>query len=428
MVIPVLFEQFGVLRSASPASALKILFLSPIFPNRQNPAYGVFSLRLVQNLQAAGLHVTVIAPVPYSPAWLWFNKDWRKLGLIPESEDIGGVKALHPRYFCLPGGKFEMLNGYFMFLAVESVAEILNRSVSFSLVHSCCVFPSGYVGLLTSHRINLPSVCTAIGSDINITAFKSASMTRLISKILNHTGQIVAVGNELARKALQLQTPDKNVRVIYNGVDSEMFCTEGIDRELIRQKTGLKPEDRVILFVGRLVPGKGVFELIEVFAQVYNKFSDTVLALVGDGPEREALGSLAKNKGLDGRILLPGEAAHEDLVYWYAACEVFVLLSRYEGVPNVIAEAMSCGKPVVATRVGGIPELVEDTRSGFLIKPGHTGEAVEALEKLLADPAAGREMGKLGREIIKSRPLGWKDCAAAYLEIFEQLTGYKLLK
>jgi hypothetical protein len=116
--------------------AIKILFLSPIFPNRQDPAYGVFSLRLVQNFQAAGLHVTVIAPVPYAPAWLWFNKDWRKLGLIPESEDIGGVKVLHPRYFCLPGGRFERLNGYSMFLAVEPVAEILHRAVSFSLIHA----------------------------------------------------------------------------------------------------------------------------------------------------------------------------------------------------------------------------------------------------------------------------------------------------
>ncbi|HAU32209.1 MAG: Glycosyl transferase group 1 [Desulfotomaculum sp. 46_296] len=428
MVIPVLFEQFGVLNSILPGRRIKILFLSPIFPNRQNPTYGVFSLRLVQNLQAAGLHVTVIAPVPYSPAWLWFNKEWRKLGLIPESEDIGRVKVLHPRYFCLPGGRFERLNGYFMFLAVEPVAEILHRAVSFSLVHSCCVFPSGYVGLLASHRLNLPSVCTAIGSDINVTAFKSASMTRMVSKILNLTGQVIAVGNELARKALQLQTDDRSIKVIYNGVDCKMFNTEGIDGELIRQKTGLKPYDRVILFVGRLVENKGVYELIEVFAQIGNKFLDTSLVLVGDGPEKEALGSLAKNKGLSERILLPGPAAHEDLVYWYAACEVFVLLSRHEGVPNVIAEAMSSGKPVVATRAGGIPELVEDARSGFLVKPGHTGEAVEALEKLLADPAAGREMGKRGREIIKSRPLEWKDCAAAYLEIFEQLTGYKLLK
>ena len=428
MVIPVLFEQFGVLRSVSPGREIKLLFLSPIFPNRQNPTYGVFSLRLVQNLQAAGLHVTVIAPVPYSPAWLWLNRDWRKLGFIPDSEDIGGVKVLHPRYFCLPGGRFERLNGYFMFLAVEPVAEILHRAASLSLVHSYCVFPSGYVGLLVSDRLNLPSVCTTIGSDINITAFKSASMTRLVSNILNHTGQVVAVGNELARKALTLQTPDKDVRVIYNGIDSEIFYAEGIDRESIRQKTGLKPDDRVILFVGRLISGKGVYELIEVFEQISNNFPDTVLALAGDGPEKMALGNLAKSKGLGGRILLPGPVSHEDLVYWYAACEVFVLLSRHEGVPNVIAEAMSCGKPVMATSVGGIPELVEDTRSGFLVKPGNKEEAVETLEKLLADPAAGREMGKLGREIINNRPLKWKDCAAAYLEIFEQLTGYKLLK
>ncbi len=429
MVIPVLFEQFAVLRSVSSGGRGKrILFLSPIFPNCQNPGYGVFSLRLVENLQTAGLQVTVIAPVPYSPAWLWFNKDWRKFGLVPESEDIGGVKVLHPRYFCLPGGKFERLNGYSMFLAVESVAEILHRAVSFNLVHSYCVFPSGYIGLLISDRLNLPSVCTAIGSDINITAFRSASMTRLVRNILNNTGQVVAVGNELARKALTLQTSDKDVKVIYNGVDDDMFCTEKIDRELIRQKTGFKPDDRVILFVGRLVSGKGIYELIEVFEQICNKFKDTTLALVGDGPEKEALGSLAKSKGLGGRILLPGPALHEDLVYWYAACEVFVLLSHHEGVPNVIAEAMSCGKPVVATRTGGIPELVEDTKSGFLVEQGHTSEAVEALEKLLADPAAGRGMGKLGRDIVNNRPLKWKDCAAAYLEIFEQLTGYKLLK
>lgn len=402
-------------------SRIKTLFLSHIFPNRYNPNYGIFAFQLVQNLSALGIPIVVIAPVPYSPPFLWFKKKWRAQGRIPWRECIDGVEVIYPRYFCLPGQRFIVWNTLFMYWSVYPIMRIMHRKGIFNIIHSYGVLPAGFVGQLTAARLNLLSACTVIGLDINVLAKKSAKAGALAKYVLEKAGQVITVGKDLASETNKLQVPNNRIKVIYNGVDSERFDLTNIDCARARFELGFSSGDRIILFVGRLVREKGIYELIEVFARVSQKFSEAILVIVGDGNEKEALVNLACKKGIKEKVAFAGNIPYKKLVWWYAASEIVALLSYYEGVPNVLKEAMSCGRAVVATRTAGITELVTDGETGILVEPGSIDQAVLALEKLLASSEPRRKMGIYARSLIREKQFSWKNTAEAYREVYAQL-------
>lgn len=422
MLMPGIVVQFGILNGISlHNSKNKVLFLSPTFPNRYNPNYGIFAYQLVQNLKALGIDIHVIAPVPYFPPFLWFKKKWRVQGHIPWRECIEGVEVIYPRYFCLPGPKFIGWNTLFMYRAVYPVIKILHSKAKFDIIHCYGVLPAGFVGQMTADKLNVLSICTAIGLDINVMAQKTAKASALAKYVLENAGQVVTVGKDLASEINKLQVHKKNIKVIYNGVDSEIFDITTIDPVQAKLKTGFSPGDRIILFVGRLVREKGIYELIEVFARVSQRFSEAVLVVVGDGNEKEALMNLVAEKGIQDKTTFAGSILHKELVWWYAASEIFVLLSNYEGFPNVIKEAMSCSRPVVATRTVGISELVVNGETGILVEPGNVEQTVVALEKLLTNPELSHLMGNYARRLIQEKQLSWKKTAEAYREVYVQL-------
>ncbi len=402
-------------------SRIKTLFLSHIFPNRYNPNYGIFAFQLVQNLNALGISIVVIAPVPYAPPFLWFKKKWRAQGRIPWRECIDGVEVIYPRYFCLPGQRFIVWNTLYMYLAVYPIMKIMHSKAIFNIIHSYGVLPAGFVGQLTADRLNLHSTCTVIGLDINVLAKKSAKASALAKYVLENAGQVITVGKDLASETNKLRVPNNSIKVIYNGVDSERFDITTIDCVRARFELGFSPGDRIILFVGRLVREKGIYELIEVFARVSQNISEAILVIVGEGNEKEALVKLTDEKGIKEKVTFAGNIPHKKLVWWYVASEIVALLSYYEGVPNVLKEAMSCGRAVVAARTAGITELVIDGENGILVEPGSIDQAVLAIEELLACPELSREMGIHARRLILEKQLSWKNTAEAYREVYAQL-------
>lgn len=334
---------------------------------------------------------------------------------------IEGIKVIYPRYFCLPGQKYIGLNIFFMYWSVYPVIKILHNKDKYKIIHAYGALPAGFAGQIAAKKLNLISICTAIGLDINVIAKKSAKMETLAKYVLENTGQVITVGKELALETNKLLISNKNIKVIYNGVDSQLFDTTTIDPVWPRKKLGFNQSKRIILFVGRLVREKGVYELIEVFTRVSQRNSETFLAIVGDGNEKESLMQLSERKGIREKIVFAGNISHKELVWWYAASEVVVLLSYYEGVPNVIKEAMSCGRVVVATRTVGISELVVDGQTGVLVEPGNVNEAVVALEKLLVYPELGKKMGICARKLICKKHLNWQETAKAYQEVYIEL-------
>jgi len=183
--------------------------------------------------------------------------------------------------------------------------------------------------------------------------------------------------------------PPERLTVVPNGVDLEFF----------QPPAGGKDQGPpVLLSVARLVPDKDHDTLLAAFGRVASRHPEAELWLVGDGPRRQALEHKAGEMALDGRVrFFPGEP---DLRAFYHRADLFVLSSVAEALPNVILEAMAAGLPVVATRVGGIPEAVAPEATGLLVAPGDVAGLAAALARLLGDPEARQTMGRKGRERV----------------------------
>jgi colanic acid/amylovoran biosynthesis glycosyltransferase len=180
--------------------------------------------------------------------------------------------------------------------------------------------------------------------------------------------------------------------VIHCGVDTGRFSPSPDSRPKDARPT--------VLAVGRLDPRKGHALLVEALGRLARDGVDTRVVVIGEGPERPALERLARERGVSDRLSLPGAVGQDEIIAWFASADVFCMPSLAEGLPVVLMEAMACGLPVVAPRLMGIPELVEDGVSGTLVAPGHVDELAGALARQLADPKARRRMGAAGREKV----------------------------
>ena len=235
-----------------------------------------------------------------------------------------------------------------------------------------------------------------------------------------HASRFFCVSEDIAEevKVYGSVASDK-VRVVANGIDTERFrFREG--SAAVRESLGIAAGVPVIGTVGRLNEVKCQDLLIRSFARTRERFGDARLLIVGDGPRRTGLEGLAASLGLGGAVSFVGYQARPDR--FLHAMDVFALTSRAEGMPLAILEAWAAGRPVVSTRVGGIPRLVEHGLTGLLVDPGDERELTGALGGLLADPSLARRLADAGRrraevDFDTSRMAG--DYHRHYLELLD---------
>jgi glycosyltransferase involved in cell wall biosynthesis len=198
---------------------------------------------------------------------------------------------------------------------------------------------------------------------------------------------------------------------IANGFDTAVFHPR--DRTAARATLGLDDGDRVILYVGRFVEAKGLRELVTAFGALLARDPRRRLVLLGDGVMRAALEQLLHDSGLAARTTLPGACEPGGVAQWLAACDVLTLPSWSEGYPNVVVEAVACGRPVVATDVGGTREIL-DADNGILVPP----RDALALERGLED-ALTRTWDAVAMAARMRR--GWDDVARETLAVCESV-------
>jgi sugar transferase (PEP-CTERM/EpsH1 system associated) len=207
--------------------------------------------------------------------------------------------------------------------------------------------------------------------------------------------RMLTVSSRLADHLAQVaRFPRERIRTIRNGVDLSRFGR--VNRDDARQTLGIAAGSHVVATIGRLVPVKDHMMLLDALAVVNKQHChDVQLLIAGDGPLKAALAARAASLGIESCVHLLGH--RPDVENVLAAADVFVLSSASEGLSNTILEAMAAGLPVVATRVGGADEMVEDGTTGLLVTPGSATELAAALSVVLHDPARRHTMGVAGR-------------------------------
>jgi len=343
---------------------MKVLVFTSLYPNNIWPNHGVFvKERMTHFAKVSGCEVKVVAPVPYFPP-LKINSRWL-FSQVARKERIEGIEVYHPRYLMTP--KFGMITyGFLMFLSSIQTLKRLKESFDFDLIDSHFVYPDGFAAVLLGKLFNKPVVVSARGSDINL--YRQFPMIRkILQYTLNNANRVIAVCEALKQAMLSLPIIEDNISVIPNGVDEGKFFP--YSKEQARQTLGL-PHKKIICSVGALIPLKGHHHLIQAFKNLADSYREenVCLVIIGEGPSRKYLQTLISSLNLSSQIKLVGSISHQDLYLWYSAADVFCLASSREGWPNVILESLACATPVVATEVGGIPEIIRSDKIGLLTK------------------------------------------------------------
>ncbi|MEO8386751.1 MAG: glycosyltransferase, partial [Betaproteobacteria bacterium] len=321
---------------------LKVLTISRVFPNERQPNYGVFVANRLRLLALSGeLQFRVVAPV----AWRIARKADAS---IPTTLEQHGYQVDHPRFLWIPKLGFPIAPLLLYLSVARHVRQLMREGYEFDIIDAHFFFPDGVTAVMLGNRFAKPVVVTARGSDLNHQA-KMPFIGYLIRWAIRHADWIITVTSALKCRAIELGATEEKVTVLRNGIDIELFKPTRRDQ----MRAHLQLVRTTLLCVGNLVQLKGHHLVIEAMRLL----PDTDLLIIGEGPERARLETLVSKRKLSGRVRLLGSVAHRELPPFYSAADIFVLASSREGWPNVTLEAMACGTPVVATNVGGIPEI-----------------------------------------------------------------------
>lgn len=197
-------------------------------------------------------------------------------------------------------------------------------------------------------------------------------------------------------------SPQKVV-LVYNGIAVERFQNGGL-KSVARQSLGIPETEKVLLYVGRLDREKGVGKLLSALAKIHQPIGEARLVVVGAGPDLENLQASTHELGLTDRVSFVGRISYDKVPQYYQAADIFVLPSEaLEGLPMTIIEAMAAGLPVVASRIGGIPEVVENGETGFLVASGDVADLTRALIQLLKEDSLRLWMGAKASSLAAER-------------------------
>ncbi|HSM86582.1 MAG TPA: glycosyltransferase family 4 protein [Candidatus Limnocylindrales bacterium] len=276
------------------------------------------------------------------------------------------------------------------FRTVRDIRECI-RGDKIDLVHSHG-YKADLYGYLAASREAKPIVATChnwLGGSASLGIYN-----QLDRMALRKFNAVAAVSGEVADKLRASGIAESKIRVISNGVKAALFC--GAAAAEVRPAS---VKGKTIGMVARLDLQKGFEVLLQAILDLKSVFPELLLAIVGEGPDRERIQEIVQQLGLAQNVVLLGQ--RNDMPAIYAAMDIFVLPSFNEGLPMTVLEAMAAGKPVVATRVGAIPSVLQDGEAGLLVTPGDGNSLRQALARLLSDPALCARLGRHGQWYVQ---------------------------
>lgn len=386
---------------------LRTLLFSTLYPSSVRPSHGIFVETRLRHLLASGeVETRVVAPVPWFPSAHPRFGDYARFAATPKQEIWNGVEIFHPRYFLPPKVGMTIAPALLAWGAYRTVVSLLREGFEFDLIDAHYFYPDGVAAVLLGRMLGKPVVITARGTDINLIP-RYVLPRWMIQSAARRCATMITVCGALKEELVQLGADPAKVTVLRNGVDLKLFFPE--DRQVARDQLGMSRF--ALASVGYLIPCKGHDLVIGALPQL----ADTELFIAGSGPEEGRLRALADNLGVADRVRFLGTLTQKRLRTLYSAVDTLVLASSREGWANVLLEAMACGTPVVASRVGGTPEVVTAPEAGGLLRERTVDGIVEAvltLRTVLPAREATRQYAER---------FAWDETTKGQLELFSSV-------
>jgi teichuronic acid biosynthesis glycosyltransferase TuaC len=389
---------------------LRVLTVTRVFPNSVEPLSCAFAR---QQLAALGrrCNVEVLATIPYLAGSSLLGDRTRpgRLSRVPEREEIDGISVIHPRVPYLPG--VASLPALAPMNAPLYLAGLLPHLPSlrgrFDVVLGTFLYPDACAAAALARMLGLPYVIRTHGTDVNVVG-AWPSVQPIIAPVLRGAAWSIGVSGPMVETLIRLGAPQDRAVMLANGVDRDLFHPR--DQIATRRELGLPEEGQIVTYVGRLEKEKGLRELCTAFEQIQgsrDRKAPMHLVLVGEGSLAPELAAAAErlNAAGAGKLILAGGKPLIEVARYLGASDLLTLPSYNEGTPNVVLEALATGLPVVATNVGGIPEVISDRQTGILLPPRDAAKLAEGLLEGLA-----RDWDH--ELVLESAPPSWEENAA----------------
>jgi len=280
----------------------------------------------------------------------------------------------------------------------------LVRRYNIDIIHAHFAYPEGFAGFLARNMMKVPFVLTLHGYDIltdpsiNYGIRLTKRYDVMVRKVLAESDMIFAASKHVYKAAISAGCPEDHLLLLPNGVDVERFNPR-LDSSLVREKLGVA--GRPVVFTLRWhEPKNGIEHLIKAVPFVLREIPNAIFIIGGSGVLKKYHEKLAKKLKVNHNVLFVGHIPAIELPLYYAACDVFVIPSIVEAFGLVTVEAMACGKPVVGTNVGGIPDVIKDGINGFLVEPRNPQSMANKIIVLLKNPNLRTKFGASARKIV----------------------------
>jgi len=357
----------------------RVLMISNMYPGEENRSFGSF----------IKVHVDTFRRYTDLEQFVVVNTDQRK-----------GLPRLIYKY------------GSFL---LRSIWCSLRRK--FDVIHAHYVFPTGFIGLICHWLTGRPLVITAHGSDVYNLASKNKRVFRVSRFVLRRASAVIAVSRDIRDELVdEFGVDEEKIHIINMGVDTSIF--RPMDKEECRRRLGLPVDKRIVLFVGNIIPRKGVLYLIESLEHV--KFDDVQCIILGAPVDREYFDTV-KNRlnEIDADVRFFDAVPYSEVAVWMNAADVFVLPSNEEAFGLVALEALACGTPTIATAVGGLKEFIRDSETGYSVPIGDALAIADKINHVL-DPENRAEV-----ESIREKGLQVADSFSTVKQVKRILRVYR---
>lgn len=392
---------------------MKSLEVSQDFPDEQYPTRGLFIKQAVDSVFNIGVEIEMVSPRAYVLP-IKFLPNY-KFAFLPKKK-FEKYWIHYPRYiYWVPKRYLYRFTGpsYSFF-----VGRYLKKIEKPDIIHSHFGYPDGYGVLKTAKLWKVPFVVHVRGGYRLATGKAYKSIQPKLLKTLKSADKIIAVSCSVKNEYIEMGIDKEKILVIPNGANLERF--KPIDKNFAREKLNLEKDKKYVLFIGYLRFRKGLDYLLDAIPKIL-RVEKAIFLIIGEGVLKNKLVKKSYELKIDKFVKFIGTKAHNEIPYWINASDFLVLPTLAEGRPNVVLEAMACEKTIVASNVNGVPELIDNGKTGILIPSRNTEAIAKNVIKLLKDEELVEKMGKNAKKKLLKMELTWENYARKVKDLYEKL-------
>ena len=349
---------------------LNLLVYTSLYPGKAGATHGIFVKELTSHIAKKLEEVKIVVPVDGR------NKLNRHYLNSEDDTSDKETNVIYDTFWTIPKF-FKRFDGFLMYQWTKRGAARL--AVNSILIHSHYAYPDSEAARLLASKLQLPHVVTVHGSDINVIARDPAREKKIVN-LLKSADAVISVSQDLLYKVKRLTGRNKGLFHIPNGIDEKKFFPA--DKTKAKRALNFSVSKKYLLFAGRLEAIKGIHLIIDALGRLPENIS---LIIVGTGSKKKELEKKTKEMQLVERIAFVGAVPHHLLHKYYQAADALILASYSEGWPTVILEAMACALPVISPNVGGVSEVLNDSRLGVITQTNAPETLAKAAEKVMSE-------------------------------------------